>query len=130
MSRILCRDTKIERTLGHAMWVLGLRYRKNYERLEGRPDFVFVSARVAVFCDSSFWHGRGWGPRRRAEFKVRTRFWIAKIERNIERDQEVNRILRRQGWRILRFWDDAIKASPDRCARIVQKTVAKRSPLG
>lgn len=127
MSRILCRGSKIERTLGLAMWALGLRYRKNYAKAEGKPDFAFPGDKIAVFCDSSFWHGRDWGPRRKSEFKVRRDFWVRKIERNIERDSEVNRTLRQQGWRILRFWDDAIRARPDRCARRVQETLAERS---
>lgn len=107
------------------MWKEGLRYRKQYKRLPGRPDFVFVSARVAVFCDSSFWHGRHWETRR-DDFKSNRDFWWPKIERNIARDLFVNAELEQLGWAVLRFWDDDISRAPDKCARKVHQVVKRR----
>src|SRR5689334_15045680 len=53
-------DTVHERLLRSALWRRGLRFRKNLSNLPGKPDIVFVAARVAVFCDGDFWHGRNW----------------------------------------------------------------------
>lgn len=107
------------------MWAAGLRYRKQYRKLPGRPDFVLVGARVAVFCDSSFWHGRGW-PGAAAAFRSNREFWIPKIERNIARDVEVNKALKKAGWLVLRFWDEDILSSPNKCAKRVLNAALKR----
>ena len=88
MSRIRSKGSKIERVLGKALWAAGIRYRKHYP-IEGKPDFALPGLKIAIFCDSSFWHGRNWGPERKAEFRVNSDFWIKKIERNIQRDKEV-----------------------------------------
>lgn len=126
MSAICSSGSKIEKLLGRSLWALGLRYRKNYRSAEGKPDFAFPGTKVAVFCDSSFWHGRNWGPERKNEFKVNKDFWIKKIGRNIERDKEVNVALENLGWKVLRFWDDEIKNDTERCARKVYDLVSKR----
>jgi len=126
MSAIRSSGSKIEKALGQALWAFELRYRKNYNKILGKPDFAFPSLKIAVFCDSSFWHGRNWGPERKKEFRRNREFWFKKIERNIERDKEVNACLRKQGWTVLRFWDDEIKRSPERCARKVLGAVSKK----
>ena len=92
----------------------------------GVPDFVYVSARVAVFCDSSFWHGRDW-KNRKHEFRSNRTFWWPKIERNIARDRYVTRELRNLGWVVLRFWDDEIIHNSDKCAQKVKKNVLRRT---
>jgi DNA mismatch endonuclease (patch repair protein) len=122
MSRIRSKGSKIEILLGKALWAKGLRYRKHY-KVEGKPDFAFPGAKVAVFCDSSFWHGRNWGADRKKEFRVNKEFWIKKIERNIERDKEVNEALLIQGWKVIRFWDDEIKKNAKECAEKVHQIV-------
>lgn len=68
----------------------------------GKPDFVFRAAKLAVFVDGCFWHGC---PRHGRMPKSRVAFWAAKLARNIERDREVRRGLRKQGWRVLRIWE-------------------------
>lgn len=106
------QDTKPELQLRRAIWRAGHRYRKNVDSLPGSPDIVFVGARLAVFCDGDFWHGRNW-PERRAKLEKghNPSYWVAKIERNMERDRDVNRALRRQGWRVLRVWEGDVKAN-------------------
>lgn len=71
-------------------------------KLEGKPDFVFPKLRLTVFVDGCFWHGC---PKHATWPKNNAEFWRKKIERNMERDQEVNRILRRKGWRVFRIWE-------------------------
>lgn len=107
MSRVRSSGSAMERRLGSALWAAGLRYRKQC-RVFGRPDFALVTARIAIFCDSEFWHGYRWGERRRAEHKSNQAYWFAKIERNRKRDRLVNRTLRREGWTVIRFWEREI----------------------
>ena len=129
MSAIKSSGTKIEILMGRALWGLGLRYRKNYKKVLGKPDFAFPAQKVAVFCDSSFWHGRKWGRRRKLEFRKNKTFWIKKIERNIERDKTVTKGLKNAGWKVFRFWDDQIKLNVNACAARVFDEVRKRRSL-
>ena len=124
MSRIKRSGTLIERTLGPALWASGVRYRKQYHGAPGCPDFVVAWARLAIFCDSSFWHGRGW-PQAAKKIKRNKRFWRRKIEGTICRDADVNRQLDEAGWRVLRFWDDDILRRTDECvARVCTELAA------
>ena len=126
MSRVRSSGSMIEKELGKALWALGLRYRKQYSKVAGRPDFAIVFARISVFCDSTFWHGRDW-PDSAAAIKTNRDFWIPKIERTVARDKEVNRSLRQLGWLVLRFWDSQILKNPERCAKRVLSAVKRRS---
>jgi len=129
MSKIRSSGSKAEVLLGKSMWVLGLRYRKQY-RIRGRPDFVFVAARVSVFCDGDFWHGRHFKELVKAgRFKSNREYWLKKIPRNMRRDKEVSDELRKLGWSVLRFWESDILRNPQRCARKVERAVKRRLPL-
>ena len=125
MSRIRCKDTKIEVKLRKELWSRGLRYRKNVKNIPGKPDIAFIGKKVAVFCDSEFWHGYDW-EHRKNDIKTRREFWIPKIERNMERDQEVNQMLEDQGWVVLRFWGKQIQKNLSECADIIESTVRSR----
>ena len=125
MSRIHCKDTKIEIALRKELWSRGLRYRKNVKNIEGKPDVAFIGKKVAVFCDSEFWHGYDW-EHRKNDIKTRREFWIPKIERNIQRDLEVNRILEEQDWIVLRFWGKEIQKDLIGCADRIEKVVRER----
>lgn len=125
MSRVRSSGSLIERTLGKALWAAGIRYRKQYKKIPGKPDFVLVSRKIAVFCDSSFWHGRGY-PETGTQFKTNSDFWLAKIKRNIQRDEQVNAMLGGLGWVVLRFWDDRILRDTEGCVRVVRDAIAQR----
>lgn len=114
MSRVRRSGSRIERTLGSALWRVGIRYRKQYKKLPGCPDFVVVSAKVAIFCDSSFWHGRGW-PEAAVAIKSNRAFWICKIEGTICRDVAVTARLTELGWHVIRFWDDEVLRATELC---------------
>ena len=60
MSRIRSNNTKIEIVLSKALWAKGYRYRRNDKNVIGKPDFVFKKIKLAIFCDSEFWHGKDW----------------------------------------------------------------------
>ncbi len=108
MQAVKNKDSKIELMLGKALWRKGFRYRKNDTSVFGKPDFTFKKYKIAVFCDSEFWHGKNW-EERKYDHKTNIEFWHKKIERNIERDKEVNEELNNQGWIIIRFWGQDIK---------------------
>lgn len=114
MSRVRSSGSAIERQLGSALWKAGYRYRKQYP-VFGKPDYVLVSAKIAIFCDSEFWHGYRWGRRTREAFKSNQEYWHAKIERNRARDKKVKKELIRRGWIVLRFWEHEITSNLEGC---------------
>lgn len=122
MSRIRASGTKIEKLMGTALWSIGLRYRKNYRKLLGKPDFVLIKYKIAVFCDSEFWHGYDWD-NRKCEIKSNKDFWIKKIEQNIQRDNFVNRKLKSMGWQVFRYWGKDIISNPLKCANLIKEYI-------
>lgn len=114
MQQVKYKDSEIELLLRKALWQKGLRYRKNVKSVFGHPDIAFIGKKVAVFCDSEFWHGYDW-EHRKEDFKVRQEFWIPKIERNMKRDREVTERLQNDGWKVLRFWGKEIKSNLEEC---------------
>ena len=109
------KDTKPELILRKELWKRGLRYRKNYKKAIGKPDIVFVSKKIAIFVDGKMWHGYDWD-NQKSDFKSHRDFWISKIEKNIERDKEVTKQLKNDGWTVLRFWDFDIRKHLSDCA--------------
>lgn len=122
MSRIRSKDTSIELTLRRTLWSKGFRYRKHYKRALGSPDIAFVWAKVAVFCDSSFWHGRDWKERKERIYSNRD-YWLKKIEGNMARDKRVDNELRESGWVVLRFWDVEIEKNLSECIDKISNTL-------
>ncbi len=84
--------------------------------------------KIAVFCDSEFWHGKYFLENRRIP-KTNTAFWVTKFERNIARDKEVNKILSNGGWEVLRFWNEDIKRNRESIVRFVIGEIEKRRKL-
>ena len=126
MHQVKSKDTKIEVMLRKELWSRGLRYQKNSKKVLGKPDIVFIGKKVAVFCDSEFWHGYDWSNKKR-EFKSHQDFWIPKIERNIARDKEVNEELKNLGWIVLRFLGNDIKKNLQACADQIERTVKSKN---
>lgn len=128
MRRVRGANTQPEIKLRSALHRLGFRFRLSTGRLPGRPDFVFVRQRVAVFVDGDFWHGRQWQNRGFDSLESQlagirnSEYWIDKIERNIARDRASNRRLRAAGWTVVRIWESELKKTPERCiGRVVSK---------
>ena len=122
MQAVKSKDSKIELMLRQELWKRGLRYRKNTRSVFGHPDIAFIGKKVAVFCDSEFWHGYDWD-KRKTDIKSNKEFWISKIERNIARDKEVNNYLESHGWIVLRFWGKQIEKDAASCADVIEKEV-------
>ena len=125
MARVRATETKPEKTLRKDLWRLGYRYRKNARKVLGKPDICFMKLKIAIFCDSEFWHGKYFLENRRIP-KTNTDFWVAKFERNIERDKEVTETLSARGWVVLRFWNEDIKRKKESIVKIVVEEIEKR----
>lgn len=117
------------------MWGLGLRYRKHPKGILGKPDLVFIKAKVVVFCDGDFWHGKGWEDRGFNSWEEQfdglrnAEFWRNKIARNMERDEQVNHALRDAGWLVMRFLESQIFRDPEQCAQSVLEAVHARKEI-
>lgn len=120
-------DTRHERLLRSELWRAGCRFRKNLTGLPGKPDVVFPRVKLAVFCDGDFWHGRDWEERKRKlERGTNPKYWVRKIERNIERDGEHTRRLMDAGWSVMRVWESDVLADPRRIARLIIRELEER----
>ncbi|MCL2079665.1 MAG: DNA mismatch endonuclease Vsr [Oscillospiraceae bacterium] len=120
MSRIRDRDTKIEKLLRNELIRRGITtFVSNEKSIVGKPDFAFPARKIAVFCDSEFWHGHDWESRKK-DFKTNEQSWIPKIEKNIARDAFVTQTLRNNGWRVLRFWGEEIKRDVYICVNEIE----------
>lgn len=107
MSRIKSTDTKPEKTVRKYLFSRGLRYRKNDRRLPGKPDLVFKKYKTVVFVNGCFWHHHDC-----SRFKwpsSNTDYWHKKINRNVERDEEIRKTLEEAGWRVLVIWECELK---------------------
>lgn len=124
MSKIHSKDTSIELRLRSALWNKGIRYRKNCKNLPGRPDIAITKYKIAIFCDSEFFHGKDWDILKpKLEKGKNSDYWIKKIQRNIERDDEKDKELLFQGWNVLHFWGKDIMKHTDECVKVIQETI-------
>ena len=130
MQHIRSKDTKIEILLRKALWHKGIRYRKNYSAIPGRPDIAITKYKIAVFCDSEFFHGKDWEELRPRLLKGDNgEFWVKKIERNREHDEDINRRLSYMGWTVIRFWGKDIKKNQEECIKVIQDVIFENQIL-
>ncbi|MBQ4428220.1 MAG: very short patch repair endonuclease [Clostridia bacterium] len=125
MQAIRSKDTCIEIKLRKALWAKGIRYRKNYKKVIGKPDIAITKCKIAVFCDSDYWHGYDWENRNK-RIKSNREYWIPKIERNMERDRQVTKALEDEGWIVLRFWEWQIEKQLNECVDAIISAVHQR----
>jgi len=122
MSHIKSNNTSIEVLLRRTLWHEGIRYRKNYKILPGKPDIAITKYRIAIFCDGEFWHGKNWKTKKDI-IKTNRDYWIKKIERNITRDNSNEKKLENMGWVVLRFWGNEIQNNLDGCVSEIKETI-------
>ena len=124
MKSIHSRDTSIELRLRKALWKKGYRYRKNYKKLPGTPDIVLTCYKIAIFCDSEFFHGKDWEfLKLRLERGNNPEYWINKIQRNIQRDLEKDHALQYLGWTVIHFWGKDILSHTDDCIQVIEEAI-------
>ena len=126
MSKIRGKDTKPELLFRKALWSAGFRYRVNSKFLIGKPDISIKKYKTAVFIDGEFWHGYDWEHKKQT-LKSNRDFWIPKIERNMQRDREVNYKLQEMGYTIFRFWTSELKKDLEGClAKVIMHLEKER----
>jgi DNA mismatch endonuclease (patch repair protein) len=134
MSKIHGKDTKPEVLLRKELWHRGWRYRKNFRKLPGSPDIVMTKYRLCIFVDSEFFHGKGFyggleskkyeSLEEQLKHSNHPDYWLPKIKRNMERDQEVDAELTEEGWHIIHFWSKDVMKHTDECVHTVEETLA------
>lgn len=125
MSHIRGKDTKPEILFRKALWHCGLRYRKNYKKLLGKPDIAITKYHIAIFVDGDFWHAKGHQKNPGEQIGSNKDYWQKKLKRNVDRDREVNDELTELGWLVLRFWESDIKKDLQGCVNIVLEYCGK-----
>ncbi len=124
MRHIKSKDTSIEVKLRKELWSRGYRYRKNVSNLPGKPDIVLTKYKIAIFCDSEFFHGKDWEVLKpRLEKSNNADYWVKKISRNMERDNEINKKLLFMGWTVIRFWGKDILKNIDDCISVIEDVI-------
>lgn len=114
MGKIRGKNTKPELLFRQALWKKGVRYRVDSKTIPGRPDVSIKKYKLAIFIDGEFWHGYHWDARKDT-IKSNRDFWIPKIERNMQRDREVNAKLEELGYTVFRFWESEVKKNLKTC---------------
>lgn len=124
MSKIHSKDTSIELQLRKTLWHKGYRYRKNYKKLPGSPDIALTKYKIAIFCDSEFFHGKDWEILKlRLEKGHNPDYWIKKIERNRTRDWENDKKLLFLGYTVIHFWGQDILKRTDECLQVIEDAI-------
>lgn len=127
MQKIRGKDTSIEIVLRKRLWHDGYRYRKNYKKLPGSPDIAITKYKIAVFCDSEFFHGKDWKLlKSRLEHGKNPQYWIRHIEENMERDRRVDKELEALEWTVIRFWGNDIKKDLEGCVQVIEEVVLNK----
>lgn len=127
MSKIKAKDTQPEKLLKKALWHAGVRYKTPKHKLFGKPDISLKKFKLVIFVDGTFWHGYDW-ENRKHNIKSNREFWIAKIERNMQRDQEINAYYKTKGWTVLRFWDFEVKEEVGVCLSTILRQLNFSDP--
>ncbi len=125
MQAVKNKNSKIELLLRKALWHKGVRYRINDKKVFGKPDISIKKYKIAVFCDSEFWHGKDWETKK-LEIKSNQDFWYNKIEKNIERDKLVNKTLEKDGYFVLRFWGKEIHKNLNSCVEKIINVIQQQ----
>lgn len=120
MSKIRSKGTKIEVKMKKALEENRIAFEYQPEMF-GKPDFL-IENKIAVFCDSSFWHGRNW---QQLKKKLPDAYWKEHIGNNRKRDRVVNSELRNEGYIVIRFWDDEINKNINKCIKKIIKSMNK-----
>lgn len=124
MKNIRSKDTSIELKLRKELWRRGYRYRKNYTELLGKPDIVLTKYKIAIFCDSEFFHGKDWEVLKpQLEKGKNADFWIEKISKNQQHDDDINKQLQFLGWTVIRFWGKDIMKKTDECIQVIEENI-------
>ena len=122
MSRVKAKRNQVETKLAKALWHRGYRYRLNYKELPGSPDIAITKYCIAIFVDGEFWHGKDF-EERKSKLINNKDYWVEKIEENIKRDNQNDRLLRQIGWIPVHFWTKDIEESAEYCIECIEEFI-------
>jgi len=120
MQNIKSQGTNAERLVMRELRRRKIYFAKNVTLITGKPDIVFRKRKIAVFIDSDFWHGH---PKRLIMPKTNRKYWTLKIARNRQRDKDVNKRLKKGGWKVLRIWEHDVKKNINKCISRIIETI-------
>lgn len=123
MASIKSKGTSIEEKFRIALCENKIKGYRINPRIIGNPDFAFTKYKIAIFCDGDFWHGKNYSKLKR---RLTHEYWINKIDTNIKRDKRYNKILKQEGWVVLRFWESDINNYIEKCIAKLQKTLNEK----
>jgi len=124
MKLVKSANTKLEKAMEALLRAEGIKCQKQPPLL-GRPDFRIKNTKILIFCDSAFWHGRRKKEITGEAFKKNKEFWVNKLRENKKRDARINETLRKDGWRVLRFWDTDVLKFPGKVAKRLKREIKK-----
>lgn len=124
MRRIKSVKTAPEILFQKALYNKGIKFKRNYSKLPGNPDIALIAKKIAIFIDGEFWHGYQWRKKKR-KLKANRAYWIPKIERNIARDKQNNKKLKKAGWQVIRLWQHQIIKDLPKCIEKIKKITKK-----
>ena len=125
MSKIRGKETTPEVLLRKSLWKEGIRYRKNNKKVRGCPDISISKFKIAIFVDGDFWHGYNWQEKKK-KLKANRKYWIKKIERNMVRDTETTYDLNKDGWTVIRIWENEIKVDVEGCVKKIIEAIRNK----
>lgn len=114
--------SQLESIVSKELWNKGYRFRRNTKDLFGKPDISIKKYKIVIFIDSCFWHQcpiHGNMP------KTNVEYWRPKLERNVERDKEVDEYYKQKGWNIKRIWEHEVKKDLEKVVMEVAKIIDK-----
>jgi DNA mismatch endonuclease Vsr len=125
MRAIKASGTSPEIILSKALFAKGYRYRKNDRNVLGKPDICFRGLKIAIFIDGEFWHGKNWEIKK-PKISQNKEYWIKKIERNMERDKNIQNVLESEGWTVMRFWHTDVKRNLEKCIKDIERVISQK----
>jgi DNA mismatch endonuclease, patch repair protein len=125
MSKICSKYTKVESVVFKELRNKGVYFQSHYAKVFGSPDIALPRKKIAIFIDGDFWHGYKY---QKLKKRLPKQYWVPKIERNIKRDSKNRRMLRRNGWAVLRVWEHEVYNDREKCiAKIIDFISTKKS---
>jgi len=126
MSKIRSNNTKPEVLFRKKLWGNGIRFSQKASNMPEKPDIILNKYKITIFIDGEFWHGYRWEEKKK-KLKANRGYWIPKIEKNILRDQQNNRKLKKSGWKVVRFWEHQINKDTEKCLQKIKKIMGENS---
>lgn len=104
MTKIKAKNTKPEIAVRKVLSRLGARYRLHNSKLVGKPDIVIAKVKKIIFINGCFWHQHK-NCRKQAMPKANKKYWELKLQRNVEKQEQDIKLLRKQGWEVYKIWE-------------------------